>query len=447
MAASAHALSAAVVTSSGLDDPARIDTIRALEQLVCVATAVQAALAASSTSCSGPSRRPRVYRSRSRVAGSRRRWRSRVGSPITAAGVTWVWPRSSRPAAAHLGGLAGRADHRVEGHLIARETACLTREDRVAVDAAVWRRRHPGGGGWAIASWRWPASGRPTGSIRSPTWTRRRKAEADRNVTLRPAPDAMTWLTALLPVKDGVAAYAALTRTADSARAAGDARGKGQMMADTLVGSVLGAAAERHDDQTRWEASADQPTSDEAGAIQVSVGLVMTDAALFGASDEPAHVDGYGPIPAVLAREIVAGACARNEKLWLRRLYTSPTTGELVAMDSRGPALPQQPGAVHQAAGPDLPHPVVRRADPAIRPPDGRRPRAARPTRPNGQGLCEACNHAKQAPGWRARPSPTAGPHQIDTMTPTGHSDRSTAPPVVAVIHESPVRLDLYVAS
>jgi hypothetical protein len=35
---------------------------------------------------------------------------------------------------------------------------------------------------------------------------RRRRAEAERHVTLRPAPDAMTWLTALLPVKDGVAA-------------------------------------------------------------------------------------------------------------------------------------------------------------------------------------------------------------------------------------------------
>ena len=39
----------------------------------------------------------------------------------------------------------------------------------------------------------------------------------------------------------------------------------------------------------------------------------MTDTALFGTSDEPAHLDGYGPIPAELAREIVAGACSRSE--------------------------------------------------------------------------------------------------------------------------------------
>ncbi len=74
--------------------------------------------------------------------------------------------------------------------------------------------------------------------------TRRRRAEADRHVSLRPAPDCMTWLTALLPVKEGVAAYAALTRTAASARASGDPRSKGQVMADELVeavGSRLGS--------------------------------------------------------------------------------------------------------------------------------------------------------------------------------------------------------------
>ncbi|MDQ4053379.1 MAG: HNH endonuclease, partial [Actinomycetota bacterium] len=52
-------------------------------------------------------------------------------------------------------------------------------------------------------------------------------------------------------------------------------------------------------------------------------------------------------------------------------------------------------------------------------------------TKRNGQGLCEACNHAKQAPGWTARPRP--GPrHTIETITPTGHSYTSTAPPLTA---------------
>ena len=36
------------------------------------------------------------------------------------------------------------------------------------------------------------------------------KAEADRTVTIRPAPDTMTYVTALLPVAQGVGVYAAL---------------------------------------------------------------------------------------------------------------------------------------------------------------------------------------------------------------------------------------------
>jgi hypothetical protein len=46
----------------------------------------------------------------------------------------------------------------------------------------------------------------------------------------------------------------------------------------------------------------------------------------------------------------------------------------------------------------------------------------------NGQGLCEACNYAKQAPGWRAAVVSTE-PHTVEIRTPTGHTYRSQAPP------------------
>ena len=52
--------------------------------------------------------------------------------------------------------------------LIARETACLTREDRAAVDAAV-AADADSWSGWVIASWRRPARRRPTGSTPRPT--------------------------------------------------------------------------------------------------------------------------------------------------------------------------------------------------------------------------------------------------------------------------------------
>lgn len=58
----------------------------------------------------------------------------------------------------------------------------------------------------------------------------------------------------------------------------------------------------------------------------------------------------------------------------------------------------------------------------------------------NLDGLCEACNQAKTAPGWHARPRP--GPrHTIETTTPTGHTYQSQAPPLPG--DSGPTRLDL----
>ncbi|MFC7495661.1 MULTISPECIES: hypothetical protein [unclassified Nocardioides] len=51
----------------------------------------------------------------------------------------------------------------------------------------------------------------------------------------------------------------------------------------------------------------------------------------------------------------------------------------------------------------------------------------------NGQGLCEQCNHTKQAPGWRSRPitgppGRPETPHTIQITMPTGHITRTIAP-------------------
>ena len=68
----------------------------------------------------------------------------------------------------------------------------------------------------------------------------------------------------------------------------------------------------------------------------------------------------------------------------------------------------------------------VRHADHAVDHADGGATDAG-----NGQGLCEACNYAKTAPGWRASPSPAAvpGEHEVITTTPTGHTYASRPPP------------------
>ncbi len=406
----------------GLDDAGRVDAIRALEELVCTATAAQAKLAAD-------------------LDASQRAEQARRGVPAA---------RRGRGVAAQVGLARRESHHRGQRHLalakivvselphtwaawragritewtatlIARETACLSREDRTTLDATVAgdpARLETLGLREVVAACQAEAARLDVASVLK----RRRRAEADRHVSLRPAPDSMTWLSALLPVKDGVAVLAALTKAAGTARAAGDPRRKGQVMADTLVDSVLG---ER------------EGTSAGAG---VAVNLVMTDDMLFGDSDQPAHADGYGPIPAELAREIVVGACSRHEKVWLRRLYTHPVTGELVTMDARSRLFRNSLARfirlrdrVCRTPWCDAP---VRHTDHPI--PD----RAGGPTSLlNSQGLCEACNYAKEAPGWQARPSPGRGGHQVETTTPTGHIHR-TRPPRLATIREVPLRID-----
>jgi hypothetical protein len=49
-------------------------------------------------------------------------------------------------------------------------------------------------------------------------------------------------------------------------------------------------------------------------------------------------------------------------------------------------------------------------------------------TSTNGQGLCEACNDAKETPGWRVDVIDEPG-HVVQITTATGHRYRSKAPP------------------
>jgi hypothetical protein len=310
--------------------------------------------------------------------------------------------------------------------LLVRETACLSREDRLYVDALVCddaERLEAMGERELVSTIQAEVCRLDPESVVS----RRRRAEGDRHVSLRAAPDTMTWLTALLPVKEGVAAYAALVRAADSARATGEPRSKGQVMADALAARVVQGAVDR------------------PGARPVSLGLVMTDRDLFGSGAEPAHLDGIGPVPAELARELLVGALTGRERVWVRRLYCHPRTGELVAADARSRHFR---GSLARFIR--LRDRVCRTpwCDAPVRHTDHPSEHAAEgPTSlVNGQGLCEACNYAKQAPGWQARPSPDADGHEVETTMPTGHRYRSRPPPLVATVGRTPYRIDLVLA-
>ena len=129
--------------------------------------------------------------------------------------------------------------------LVARETACLTRQDRTTVDQQLGDNE----GAHALGEQALVGQLHRTANQLDPAAVvaRHRRAKAQQCVRLRPAPDTMTYLTALLPVAAGVGAYAALRRAADTTRAQGDPRSRGQVMADLLVTRALGQV----DDQRR----------------------------------------------------------------------------------------------------------------------------------------------------------------------------------------------------
>ena len=218
----------------------------------------------------------------------------------------------------------------------------------------------------------------------------------------------MSYVTGLLPVAQGVAVHAALSKHADALRAGGDQRSRGQIMADTFVERLTGQA--RADD------------------VPVEVQLVMTDRTLLGGDDTPARIVGHGPIPAALARALVrAGSAGEQARVWVRRLFTNPVTGDLIAMDSRRRVFPVGlrrffviRDEVCRTPWCDAP---IRHADHVRRAADGGETSAD-----NGQGLCEACNQAKEAPGWETSATRAGPGHPVTTRTPTGHRYTSRPP-------------------
>lgn len=418
--------------------------------------------------------------------------------------------------------------------ILVRETACLSLPDRQCVDEQIagnLAELEQLGDAKLIARIKALSYGLDPHSVVN----RAAKAVSERYVSCRPAPDTMTYLTGLLPVTQGVGVYAALSREADRLRASGDPRGRGQIMADTLVERVTGQA--RAEDarievqlimtdrtmlhglipssgfrpakagkSSRSAASHVAPATNAGAAAgnEMTEGRSNGDSASFvpdGA--EPAVLNGYGTVPAQWARDLVRGSRPGGDKppgtadnasdeddpggaagaagdnagwgrkplrpdpqteVWLRRLYVAPDTGRLTGMDSRARLVPD--GLARLIAARDQ---VCRMpwCGAPIRHYDHIRPfrEGGLTSAENIQGLCVACNQAKEAPGWDsvvtdgveapessevpATPGTPAAPslpsipatgaftaanlqhwgrHTVLTRTPTGHVYRSSAP-------------------
>lgn len=260
---------------------------------------------------------------------------------------------------------------------------------------------------------------------------RRNKAEKDRRVSVRPAPDNMAYLTGLLPLAQAVACYAALRKAA--AEASGkDRRNQGQIMADTLVKRVTG--------------------QEEAHLIPIEIELSIPVDSLLNQGDKPAWLNSYGPIPAEYARKLLANVpsaegnrCGDEEqrapvgnrwydvdpppppvditsreyssaKAWIRRIFTDPKTGKPVATDLRRRTFNGTLRRLIIARDKACQHPYcaapVRHIDHEQPWRDG-----GETSEENGQGLCASGNYTKEMPGWMSKRR--AGGERVVT-TPTG---------------------------
>ncbi|MGD9620086.1 MAG: DUF222 domain-containing protein [Mycolicibacterium sp.] len=288
--------------------------------------------------------------------------------------------------------------------LIVRESACLSVEHRQSLDAELCADAS------RLAGWgnrRVEAEAKRIAARLDVTAVveRSAKAEKDRCVTVRPAPNTMVYFTVLLPVAQGVAMYAACKRAADTIF---DERSGGQVMADTAYERITGRSA--------------------AEPFSIELNLVMADTTLAGDDECPGWLDGYGPVPAGFVRKLTGDAIADAEcKASLRRLYRHPQSGRLVAMESRSRTFPKGLATLLRRRDQTCRTPhcdaPIRHHDHAI--PESR----GGPTSAlNGLGMCEACNYTKEAPGWIVRTSDADGGHTAEFRTPTGAVYRSIAP-------------------
>lgn len=284
--------------------------------------------------------------------------------------------------------------------ILVREATILSSEDRAVLDHTLCADPATTGG-WGDRVLRRQAVALVCELDAQAAVHRHRLALTQRRVGLRPAADGMVWLTSLLPLPDGVAIRKSLEACADQASAAGDARSRGQLMADTLTARLLdpnAVGASTGWDPTCWESPAPQQ-GPVRPRLPISLRLIMTDQTLLTGAGVAWLED--EPVPAETALDLLDGVPVE-----VKRLFTDPA-GALVAMESRSRYFPD--GLADLIRIRDRGTCRTPWCDAPIRHTDHMVPHAhGGPTSyANGQGLCVACNQAKHAATAQPRAAPT----------------------------------------
>ncbi|UOE44145.1 HNH endonuclease signature motif containing protein [Agromyces larvae] len=154
-----------------------------------------------------------------------------------------------------------------------------------------------------------------------PLAERRAAAERERRVCVDPAPDGMAWFSVLLTaerafaVKARLDAVIARAESEASEASAPDPRTRDQRRADLAADLLLAGTL------SGGESAALTAT----GAVTPRILVTVPVLSLLGIGDEPAELDGYGPIDAETARRLAAHAPS------FQRILTHPETGAFLS--------------------------------------------------------------------------------------------------------------------
>jgi hypothetical protein len=117
---------------------------------------------------------------------------------------------------------------------------------------------------------------------------RHTRSAADRRVEYSPDRDGMAWLSAYLPAGQAAGIWDRTTTAARAMQGPAESRTLTQLRADTAAAWLVGAEA------------------DAVPSPKAQVLVTVPVFALMGLTEEPATLDGYGPIPPSMARALVA---------------------------------------------------------------------------------------------------------------------------------------------
>src|SRR5690625_4800654 len=214
---------------------------------------------------------------------------------------------------------AGRVSE-YHARIVAEQTNHLSEAHRREIDAAIAHRL----GKASSSQLRTLIQGHAYRLDRKAAEQRAAQNKRGRCVSLVPLGEGMVAVNAELPTHQGLAIMEALKKRtnqrvaaqyrqqADEATApVGAPVNRNHIMADVLVETLTGQAT--------------------AAGVAAEVVVVVDDTMLFGDGDTPGWIPGHGPLPAGMVKDWLADPDAKK---FIRRMYTRPDDGQLVALES-----------------------------------------------------------------------------------------------------------------